>query len=1137
MKTTTILAGVATAVLGIAGVANAAPAKRVQVDQHGDFALIGNTIGYPCQGGPPAPVLGTVGGTACSSQAAANTGDSSPDVFWRADEPGAGQAAANEAITPATARSTAVLAVPAGASVTHAYLYWGAKTNPLVAGTTVTLDRPGASAFTQTINAINSYTVNVGGHLAYQSIGDVTAIVQANGNGAYRVSGISTENFYNLPDDDAFAGWAMIVLYELGADPLRNLAVFDGLDAVYNGVAQNANLTGLLVPVGGQGKLGIVAYEGDDSLGGDQFLFNGVALTDGVGGTNNFFNGTRTWLGAAVSTAGDLPQPTGGARSMAGIDLDVVNITPQLVAGMTSAPIQGTSHADTYYLGAFVTSISTYRPDFTTSTKTAVDVNGAPLLAGEDVDYTITIKNTGNDDAINSVFSDPLPTGVTFKTGTITIDGVGKTDAANDDTAKYDAGSRSVVAWLGTGAAANVGGTIVKAAADIVIKFTVTVDPGVSGDIGNQAVINAAGALGAPAANTVTDGNGVASPGAPPTPISVDECASNANCTTAPKLICKTTVSPKICVACLADADCGNAISGKICNASNACVDGCRGTGNGCPASSHCTSVDATAGTCVACLTDANCGTTTSGKICNASNVCVDGCRGATFGNECPAPSFCTSTTATAGTCVACLTDTQCGSLTSGKVCSAANACIDGCRGATFGNGCPAGACSSTTATIGTCAACSADSDCGSLTSGKICTANACVDGCRGAGGNGCASPNVCTSANATAGTCVQCTTSANCSAGQICAANVCTSGCTADANCGSVTSGKICTANACVDGCRGTGGNGCSSSRLCTSTDATPGTCVACLTDANCGNTTSGKVCDAASHACVDGCRGTGGNGCASGKICTSTDATAGTCVVCTVDTNCGSGKVCDAASHACVDGCRGTGGGSCPNGTYCTSTDATAGTCVGCTVDTNCGAATSGRICDASIHACVDGCRGSGGNGCQTGRYCTSNDAAAGNCVACAVDAHCGNVTSAKVCDTASHTCKDGCRGTGGNGCAQGVACTSQDATIGTCVICTTDSQCGGVTSGRVCDTTVHACVDGCHGIGGNGCPQTLVCSSGGAAIGHCGLPDVDVVAQGNGVACSASRPASRGAPGWLFGTLLAGLLAIRRRRGASC
>ena len=69
----------------LAGTAAAAPVLRVAVDQAGDFALIGSTLGHECRRSTPAPIVGTVGscGTVMDSFV-----DSSPDIFWRADASG-----------------------------------------------------------------------------------------------------------------------------------------------------------------------------------------------------------------------------------------------------------------------------------------------------------------------------------------------------------------------------------------------------------------------------------------------------------------------------------------------------------------------------------------------------------------------------------------------------------------------------------------------------------------------------------------------------------------------------------------------------------------------------------------------------------------------------------------------------------------------------------------------------------------------------------------------------------------------------------------------------------------------------------------------------------------------------------------
>lgn len=102
----------------LTGEAQADPTLRVQVSQRGDFLLIGNSLAHNCQNGLPAPVVGTVG--ACGT----NTSDTAVDVFWRADSPNDGEAEANTGVANADARSTAVLELPAGAEVTHAYLFW-----------------------------------------------------------------------------------------------------------------------------------------------------------------------------------------------------------------------------------------------------------------------------------------------------------------------------------------------------------------------------------------------------------------------------------------------------------------------------------------------------------------------------------------------------------------------------------------------------------------------------------------------------------------------------------------------------------------------------------------------------------------------------------------------------------------------------------------------------------------------------------------------------------------------------------------------------------------------------------------------------------------------------------------------------
>lgn len=92
--------------------------------------------------------------------------------------------------------------------------------------------------------------------------------------------------------------------------------------------------------------------------------------------------------------------------------------------------------------------------------------------------------------------------------------------------------------------------------------------------------------------------------------------------------------------------------------------------------------------------------------------------------------------------------------------------------------------------------------------------------------------------------------------------------------------------------------------------------------------------------------------------------------------------------------------------------------------------------------------------------------------------------------VCDPADDQC----------GYLAGGPCSIDDGPIvcrtGTCspagvCACSDDTDCGGATSGRVCDQATHECRDGCRGLGGNTCPTTLECSSVTADLGQCSEP----------------------------------------------
>ena len=128
-----------------------------------------------------------------------------------------------------------MLAIPAGATITYARLYWSAAGTSAAADTSVLLDRAGTGAFSATVTADASATAATTGadaHNYYQSTADVTALVVANGAGAYRVGGVDALPIVGINDETRFAAWWMVVFYRLASDPPRNLAIFDGFDYI-----------------------------------------------------------------------------------------------------------------------------------------------------------------------------------------------------------------------------------------------------------------------------------------------------------------------------------------------------------------------------------------------------------------------------------------------------------------------------------------------------------------------------------------------------------------------------------------------------------------------------------------------------------------------------------------------------------------------------------------------------------------------------------------------------------------------------------------------------------------------------------------------------------------------------------------
>ncbi|MEU0559791.1 Ig-like domain-containing protein [Dactylosporangium sp. NPDC006015] len=392
--------------------------------------------------------------------------------------------------------STADLAIPGGATVLYAGLFWGGDTAPGT-GTpapdesrrnTVRFRVPGGGAYrTITANRLTDVTT-FPGHRPYQGYADVSSLVAGAGGGTYAVADIQAATNVN----DRYAAWSLAVVLHDPAQPVRNLVVYDGFGSVRGITPADATVripvTGFQTPPTGAvtTSLGAVAYEGDAGSGGDSIRLDGTPLTDARNPATNFFNSTVSDRGATVTARN--PADT----NLLGFDIDQVDASGLLANGATSATITLETTAvtgETFYPGVITFATDLYAPRLT-AVKTATDVDGGDLERGDEIRYTIEVGNDGLAPAEDAQLADALPPGTTFVPGSLTIDGATQSDPVDTDRAEFSADV--VVFRVGTGSDATHGGRLAVGDKAVVAYRVTAGAPGATGAASIRNVAHAA---------------------------------------------------------------------------------------------------------------------------------------------------------------------------------------------------------------------------------------------------------------------------------------------------------------------------------------------------------------------------------------------------------------------------------------------------------------------------------------------------------------------------------------------------------------------------------------------------------------------------------------------------------------------
>ncbi len=393
--------------------------------------------------------------------------------------------------------SSAMLSLPAGATVLFAGLYWGgdvsagatgvAAPNRLLAGQ-VGFMAPGASVYS-TLNALPAdlnFSTLTGQTNRYGGFVDVTRQVQAAGAGTYSVANVQSGT-----GQDRYAGWTLVVAYHDSGQPPRNLTVFDGFASINSGhPPETIPVSGFKTPPSGAVRttVGFVAYEGDAGLTGDSASLNGTTLSDAANPPNNFFNSAISNLGANVTTKSP------NFVNQLGFDAKLVGANGILPNSATAATIGITTSGDTYFDQVISFATDLYAPNITSSKSVAnVTHPSGPDQRGDVLRYTVSYTNSCADSATNFVMRDPIPAGSTYVPGSLRITAgpqapASPTDALGDDAGEFNSGAGEVVFRLGAGGNATTGGTIAPNGTDTV-TFEVKIN---AGDTAGQQIVNQA---------------------------------------------------------------------------------------------------------------------------------------------------------------------------------------------------------------------------------------------------------------------------------------------------------------------------------------------------------------------------------------------------------------------------------------------------------------------------------------------------------------------------------------------------------------------------------------------------------------------------------------------------------------------
>lgn len=323
-----------------------------------------------------------------------------------------------------------------GSTLVKAYLAWIGTPLPDVNGSSsnqniaVTFSTPlGSNSISP--NVAWSQNNNIGSQQFNIRVADVTSIVQAAGLGQYSVVGI--------PSGINYTGWTLAVVWKNNALPPRFISVdtFDDLVSTSLSLTVGGFITPSVPPINGRAAMTIGSAESWTTSGPTAFGPTAASLVNLTGPNNpttNFFqmqvnnsNSESATVGQLDTrgTFGSLNSPLNlSAPPAANIryhwDMTNVSITSGLTVNQTQGVFRFGPVSNAYVIHLLSLQIDVKSPTL----DTAKFVDKTLANVGDSIAYTLVVSNTGNFGTNNLTILDTIPTGTSFVTGTVKVDGV-----------------------------------------------------------------------------------------------------------------------------------------------------------------------------------------------------------------------------------------------------------------------------------------------------------------------------------------------------------------------------------------------------------------------------------------------------------------------------------------------------------------------------------------------------------------------------------------------------------------------------------------------------------------------------------------------------------------------------------------